>query len=145
MNIDDLNGESKWLRAPDLQGKPARVKIADWDLTKFKQQDGSEKTQVVLKFEGKTKQLGLNKTNREMIASMHGKETEDWIGKEITLVTGKTMNPGGQLVDCIRVAYEAPKSRAPQNGNGAPKVKPKMAFDEANPPPVDDVNDEVPF
>jgi hypothetical protein len=160
MNINDVYGDSVWLRAADLKGIKVRVKIADWDMTQFKNRDGSTKNQVVLTFVGKQKKLGLNVTNSKMIASMHGDDTEGWIGKEIVLMPTKTMDANGQLVDCIRIEYEsqsaAPKMMVTQIGStrATPRTAVKQMFDDRNPPPDDkipehslgtEMNDEMPF
>lgn len=167
--INDVYGDSKWLKAEDLKGRKIKVRIMEWEITKFKQMDGSERQQVVVGFAGKEKRLGLNKTNGQMVASMYGGEDLDaWIGKEITLYPTKTMNQQGKLVDCIRIEYVPPEpegfvsglQQATQVGSTRATAKSalKPMFDERNPPPSeripphvksgkleDEMNDEVPF
>lgn len=163
MNINDVYGDSVWLRATDLKdgdGNPTkyRLRIAGWDTTEFKQNDGSVRKQIVISFHGAKKKLGLNVTNSKMIASMYGDDTNEWTGKEVILCPQKTMNQQGNLVDCIRIEYEAPKkAKVTQVGStrATPKAAVKQMFDERNPPPdenderlnrlADEMNDEVPF
>lgn len=149
MNINDVYGNTEWLRAADLQGKKVRVKISDWDMTAFKQMDGTTRNQIVLSFDGKEKKLGLNKTNSKMIASMYGDDTEQWIGKEIILCPQKTMNQQGNLVDCIRIEYETqPKTRVTQQGStrATPKAAVQQIPKDDGPVYGDaDFRDEVPF
>ena len=153
MNINEVY-TSNWLRAADLQGRKAKVRIEDWDVTEFKQNDGTTKKQIVLKFFGKEKRLGLNRINSSMIAGMYGEDTEGWIGKEVTIYPTKDRGPNG-LVDCIRIEFVDPRTAL----DGMPKEPPKpklqkMPVDERNPP--EDVssraaalnaefNDEVPW
>jgi hypothetical protein len=44
----------------------------------------------------------MNKTNMKIIKKWHGKETDNWIGKQITLYA-TTCKMKGEVVDCIRV------------------------------------------
>lgn len=55
-----------------------------------------------LKFQGTEKVLGINVTNGEIIGQHLGDETDDWIGKQITLRVAKCKNE-----KCIRVAAKA--------------------------------------
>lgn len=143
MNINEVY-TSNWLKAADLQGRKVKVRIEDWDVTEFKQNDGTTRKQVTLKFLGKEKRLGLNRINSSMIAGMYGEDTEGWIGKEVTLYPTKDRGPNG-LVDCIRVEFVDP--RIALNGEAREVPKPKLkqmpVTDERNPP--DELNDEVPF
>src|SRR5882672_4830114 len=108
MNINDvISADDRFLKAPDLQGRKVSVRIESFTVENFK-----EKKQIVLKFFGAKKVLGLNKINTKMIASMHGDEVEEWIAKEVMLFPSKTQNQQGQIVDCIRIEYQAP--HAPQ-------------------------------
>jgi hypothetical protein len=44
---------------------------------------------------------------------MHfGDDTDDFVGKRITLRPDRTPNPQGQIVDCIRVDGELPEQKA---------------------------------
>lgn len=159
MNVDDIYSASgDWLKASDLTGRSEwHLRIESVSTNAFKQKDGSEKKQAVLKFFGAKKQLGLNVTNKNRMVKMFGKDTDNWISQEVTLYTTET-EMDGQTMLGIRIrdkSTTAPivTSALPSNGNGfvsglpqqqPPKVKPKMAFDDRNPPP-DDMNDEVPF
>jgi hypothetical protein len=158
MDINEVYGDSKWLRAVDLQGRKVRVTIENWDVTEFKQLDGSTRDQIILTFSGKEKKLGLNVTNCKMIASMHGNETDGWIGKEILLFPTKILDSRtGNMVDCIRVEYEARPAKAKIIQQTSTRATPRAAvktqetFDERNPPPSDDIPehhefyDEIPF
>lgn len=43
-----------------------------------------------------------NKTNTKRIASLYGRETDDWVGKQITLYPSEA-DYNGDTVPCIRV------------------------------------------
>ena len=118
MNINDtFPSTSNFLKKEDLP-KPAKVKIKDVDLMEF-DQDGKTQRKLVLEFEGKEKKLACNKTNARTIAAMLGDETDNWIGKEITLYNDPTVAMGDQIVGGIRVQYM--------------------------PPATDDLDDDIPF
>lgn len=57
--------------------------------------------------QGDNKRLVLNKTNARVIARMHGNETDEWVGKRITLFP-TTCEAFGSVVDCVRVMGNAP-------------------------------------
>lgn len=148
MNINEvINTDSRFLKAPDLKGRKIGVRIEAVTTEDFKELNGNLKRQIVLKFFGAQKLLGLNKTNTKMIASMYGDETDKWIGKEIQLYPTKTQNQHGQIVDCIRIEYQAPSFAAP--ARPAPVASNTVIYDERNPPPhidhVADMSDSVPF
>lgn len=64
---------------------------------------GEEKvTKGVLLFEEFDRGMVLNRTNLKRIVEIHGAETDDWVGKKITLYPSET-EFGGRTVDCIRV------------------------------------------
>jgi hypothetical protein len=77
------------------------------------------------------KRLILNKTNTKQIAKIHGSETNDWIGKRVTLY-GTTCQAFGDTVPCIRVRPKAPKQTK--------KQEPEPVVDEwvDEPPPYEE-------
>jgi hypothetical protein len=99
MKVGDLY-PSKYLKASDLDGQEYALVMSHVDMEQMP--DGEHK--AVLYFSNANKGLVLNKTNAEMIALMHGGETDDWQGHKITLKPDKTQM-GGKIVDCIRVVW----------------------------------------
>ena len=107
MNINEtFPSTSNFLKKEDLP-KPVKVKIDSAEMIEF-DQDGKTQRKIVLKFEGKEKALACNKTNARTIAAMHGDETDNWIGKEITLYNDPTVSMGDQVVGGIRIQYMPP-------------------------------------
>jgi hypothetical protein len=96
--------DSATLKAVDLQGHEPTVLIASIEKKAF--DDGAK---LVISFQGKKKALVCNKTNANRIASAYGTNTDNWIGKEITLFVDQ-VDFKGELVDAIRVRVkrEAP-------------------------------------
>lgn len=107
MNINDtFPSTSNFLKKEDLT-KPVKVKIESVDLMEF-EQDGKPQRKLILKFVGKEKALACNKTNARTIAAMHGDETDNWVGVEITLYNDPTVSMGDQVVGGIRIQYQPP-------------------------------------
>lgn len=118
--LNDIYGSnSQWLKAEDLQGAKPVVTIASAEV-KENTYNGETKKQIVLTFEGKDKQLGLNFTNASRIVELLGTENyEEWVGASIKLFTDKTTLADGRTVPCIRIFPELPET--------APKAKAKAA------------------
>lgn len=70
----------------------------------------SKESKVVIRFKGATKGLVANKTNAVRISKMYGKETNDWVGKRITLYFDPNVKFGGAKVGGVRVRESKPKS-----------------------------------
>ena len=97
-----------FLKAADLKGKTVPCQIERVSKEEFR--DGDIKW--VVSFTGKDKRLVLNKTNADRIASQHGDEMDNWIGKSVKLYPSRTQM-AGQTVDCIRVKDEVPEASGP--------------------------------
>jgi hypothetical protein len=105
MNIDEAF-PSKYLKASDLQGRNVTVKMGRVEREKI----GNDE-KMILYFQGKERGVVLNKTNANNIASIYGGETDDWLGKEITLVEAM-VDYQGKSVPAIRM--RAPPRREAQ-------------------------------
>lgn len=98
----------KYLAEPDLQKKEARVVIKNVGKDEFDgNEPGTKVKKIVLGFEGKEKELTLNKTNANIIADAYGDEELDWIGKEIIMYPSTTLFKG-KIVPCIKVRVDMP-------------------------------------
>ena len=86
------------LKAADIpQGAEPTVTIASVEQKKF---DNGNK--LLIKFVGKKKALVCNKTNAKRIAMNHGSNTDQWIGKQITLYVD-IVDFQGEPTEAIRV------------------------------------------
>ena len=98
MKLNDMYpSQSDFLKAEDLKGKPVKLIIAS-----IRMEDLGDKTKPVMSFEGTNRELVLNKTNGQSIAAMYGEDSDDWMGKQITLYPTK-VDFSGRQVDAIRV------------------------------------------
>jgi hypothetical protein len=131
MRRDDVF-PSKYLKAPDLKGKPRIVKIESAPYETLKGLDGKETRKIVLYFENVPKSLPLNATNFDAVCDATGfPDTEDWPGELIELYPTRT-TMGGKTVDCIRI--RRPSASRPT----AAAVPPPS-------PPPSDTDDEIPW
>lgn len=115
MDINSVYGGDS-LKAADLQGHEVAVIIASVDTKKF---DNGNK--LILKFQGKKKELVCNKTNANRIAFAYGPNTEGWIGREITLYADM-VDFQGSMREAIRVrAVKPQQAPAPQQQQQQPQ------------------------
>ncbi len=122
MNIKSLLS-GKWLKAHDLPDGDVSVTI-----TKFSHEgqynDGKEAYAVTFA-EFPNKMLGLNSVNTKTIAKLYGDETDEWVGKRITLYATEVDNRG-EMVLGIRIRLKPPPGAAP--AGSAPITAPPLTF-----------------
>lgn len=141
MKLNEVYG-GNYLKAEDLKDR-GEVRCIIESVSVMEGDDGKKK--AVLHFRGKDKTLPLNITNANMVAELHGDETDDWEGKAITLYTCK-VDFQGKRVLAIRVK-EAPSQRQAQPVRASrPTPPPPPADDFDGDAPVSDLTDEdIPF
>jgi hypothetical protein len=119
---------SKWLRADGLQGRSVRVEI---DRVEENVTMGMPKEQKdVVYFVGLDKGLVLNKARAESLAQILCDDSDGWPGGIVDLYTVET-----EMGDGIRIRRA--ESKPTEQGNNL--------YDEANPPPAEDLDDQIPF
>lgn len=117
MNINEIF-TGKYLGAVDLDGDTdvTIIGMIEVEVTN----EGKKETKYALNFREVEKPMILNKTNAKSIAEvLHSSDTDDWIGKRITLwVT--SVESFGKTTEAIRVKLRAPKQTQVPRGNSAP-------------------------
>ena len=108
-----------YIGAWDLPGDVV-VTISAVEAGEIKGDKGRKSRKPIIRFEGKEKALLGNKTNCKIIARLYGTDTDQWVGKRVTLFP-TTTEMGGETVDCIRVRPQAPPARRSAKSNGAPQ------------------------
>lgn len=98
---------SKYLKASDLQGRDAKVTMAQVEKEKM-----GDDMKLVLYFKGKEKGLVLNKTNSNTIVDGYGDDTDDWFGNDIILFSVMT-DFQGKVGPAIRCRVPTARDRAP--------------------------------
>ena len=114
MNVNDIF-PSKFLKATDLKGRHVTVTIADCVMEQL-----GDNRKLVLYFEGKDKGMVCNRTNADRIAYLYSPDTDNWIGKAITIFPDM-VNFQGKTMEALRV--RPPEKR----DNGGHKMIVKQA------------------
>ena len=131
---------SKYLKAGDFTetGQALTIKHLEEDNVG---QGKDAKDVWVIFFKEVEKGLILNKTNSGIIGKLYGEDTDDWIGKRVTLYATEVQF-GNEMVEAIRIRTKIPKGAA----NGKPETA-KAAKAPAAPArePGDDDDDEAPY
>jgi hypothetical protein len=130
---------SKYIKASDLQDQEVTVVIASCEIEEVGNAQKKEE-KPVLYFKDKDKGFVLNKTNAKIIAKLYGDDTDDWIGKPITIYPTE-VEFAGEMVESIRVRSKAPVPARKPAPAGKKVATPADGGDD-NPPIPDD---EVPF
>ncbi len=97
MNTDDIY-PGRYLKAADLDEGGMTVTITDFEMEEVGEE---QELKPLISFK-ECKPLISNKTNKDMLAMLLGKETDDWIGKQVELVM-MMVNFKNDVVPAIRV------------------------------------------
>jgi hypothetical protein len=132
------------LKAEDLQGRDITLTIRGAELKTFKDDGAGADKKLAVQFLKTDKELICNKTNREVISTLYGDDTDHWIGQRITLYPTRVAFQG-KMTNAIRVREwipganpapaPAPQAAAhPQAGYQAPYPPPSQAPYQPQPP-----------
>jgi hypothetical protein len=105
MDATEFLGGGNALKAETLKEKGVKeLGVSILNVVKQQFEEGS-KLVLVLKglSDGEEARLVLNITNANTLADKFGKETDNWIGQDITIQLAKT-DFAGKRVDCLRIA-----------------------------------------
>jgi hypothetical protein len=107
--------DRNYIYAFDLLGRDICVTVSEVKAAKVKDTEGKEQKKPILFFEESKEGRGLVlcKTNGATIAALYGNNTENWIGKRITLFP-TTTQAFGKTVECVRVRPSVPKQGTPK-------------------------------
>jgi hypothetical protein len=124
-----------YIDGASLIGKTVSLTMTDVITEELAGDGGRKKMKYTLGFEETDKRLVLNKTNAKTIATMHGGETEDWQGSQITLYS-EPVQAFGKSHNVVRVAPAKPvqlaqPEPASSNGHQADESEQTPLFDEA--------------
>lgn len=111
MKITDIF-PSKYVKAADLNGKPVTLTIKKLVMEEMLNHGNEKEVKPVLYFEKATKGFVLNRTNGFIIGALYSVETDNWVGKRITIYPTK-VRAFGSMQDAIRVREEIPAQPKP--------------------------------
>lgn len=104
MDARSMYQSGKWLKAADLKGKdPITAVIVR--VSSANDKDGNPK--CVLEFKNSAKKLQLNKTNFSAIEAALGFETDNWVGKKVTLAYDPDVKLRGTVVGGVKLTVGA--------------------------------------
>ena len=133
---------SLYLKSSDLQGRNIPVVIDRVEIEELGFGRDKDHKPVVY-FQKSKKGLVLNKTNSNTIKAAYGRDTDGWIGKPLVLFPAM-VDFAGDTVEAIRVRVPTQKQPAPPASAPVQQVE-NAQYTERNPPPHDDMDDEIPF
>lgn len=133
MNMKDLY-PSRFLKAEDFEEGEVKTRTIKQVEIEELGQGKEAKSKPVVFFRDDEKQLVLNKTNAVIIAKLYGDETDDWLGKRITMYAVE-VESFGDVVRAIRVRTTAPKAATAPKAQPAPEPEPEL-FEEEMPADV---------
>jgi hypothetical protein len=122
MDFDKIYG-GHHLKADDVRGAEVRWEIGKVVEADMKQRDGTTAKKWVLYFVEQEKTLPLNKTNARNLAKAFGKNSADWIGREVDLQVVSTSFGDGIQVDPVSEPPE-PKSKPKPDDMGGDEIPP---------------------
>src|SRR5688500_9223445 len=97
---------SKYLKAAELEADTVFT-IDRIEMENVAPQGKPDEIKPVVYFQEDERGVVLNKTNSETISSLYGPETDDWVGKQITLFATEVDFQGKQVL-AIRVRLKKP-------------------------------------
>ena len=131
---------SKWLSADDLGNREFTMTIRDVKVENMSPQEGQDNKPVIY-FENAKKGLSLNVTNNQTLMGAFGPESDDWVGKEVTLYAVDTRFKG-KATRGVRVRLPAQAPATEQFDPPADPWGPSAADDSRSGTNLDD---EIPF
>jgi len=101
--------ESKYLKHQDLEGNDWVLTITSVTREEMKDRNGAMKKEFILHFKEVEKGLVLNTTNMNMLYKLlMSDESDNWIGKRITIYTKDDIEMGGEIMSGIRIRSKLP-------------------------------------
>jgi hypothetical protein len=83
MDYDQLF-PGRFLKSGELNGKDVTLTIDSIKLEEMEDQKG-KRMKPIIAFRERKKEWVLNRTNAECLKAMWGRDTNDWLGKRVTL------------------------------------------------------------
>ena len=93
----------RFIKAGEMGDKPATLTITSVYLDHLEGEDGREKPQAVVGFSETKREWALNKTNAQCLVAMWGPQSDDWLGKHVTLIAERDPSGLSDSGVCLRV------------------------------------------
>ena len=127
MNINELT-DSKYLKKEDVS-PPVIVTISGLSRENLAKDNETPEMKHILHFSENIKPMVLNITNGKLIAMVtQSDETDDWIGKKITLWNDPTVSFGEKMTGGIRVQMPQQQAVAAEPRSAAEEMEGNAPF-----------------
>ena len=93
----------RFIKAGEMHDKPVTLTISGVALDVLESEDGTEKMQAVVNFREIKRQWALNKTNAQCLVAMWGIDSDDWMGRRVTLFAERDASGLSDSGLCLRV------------------------------------------
>jgi len=93
----------RFIKAGEFGGKEVTVTVDRVYVDDIEDDRGIEKPQPIVAFSETKREWALNKTNAQCLVAMWGRDTDDWIGKRVTLFPEQDTSGLADSGLCIRV------------------------------------------
>lgn len=93
----------RFIKAGEMDGKSVTLTIADVYLDHIEGEDGREKPQAVVAFRETKREWALNRTNGICLRALFGDQTDDWVGRRVTLYPERDTSGLSDSGVCLRV------------------------------------------
>jgi hypothetical protein len=84
MHVDELR-DSAFIKAGQFKGRKPTMTITGVRKDKMPDKKGKPRTKGIVAFKETEKEFVINRTNQDCCVAMWGTETDDWVGKQISL------------------------------------------------------------
>jgi hypothetical protein len=99
-----LLNPSRFIKSQAFAGREPTLRIKEVRVEELEDNKGAKKLKGIIAFNEIPKEWVLNRTNVECLKAMWGRETDDWIGKRVTLFAAPYHdNTTGEETTCVRV------------------------------------------
>lgn len=99
-----LLNPSRFIKSQSFAGREPTFRIKEVRVEELEGTDGKKKLKGIVAFNEVPKEWVLNRTNVECLKALWGRETDDWIGKRVTLFAAPYHdNTTGEDTTCVRV------------------------------------------
>lgn len=109
MDITEFTKQQEsFLKADDVKSSPTKIFVPTGKVEMKTNSFGSQRIHIFGQMDGHDHIFDCSKTNARIISSLYSNNTDNWIGKQITLELYKTKTSEGKLVEAISVKEQTP-------------------------------------
>lgn len=100
----------RFLKAGHVGDKKPTLTIKAVDRELLPNEKGEDEPRAIISFHETPRELGINKTNAQLLLALFGRAVQSWVGKQVTLFRTETKS-FGKMEPCIRI-YGSPELTA---------------------------------